>query len=116
MPEAGTPRQDGARETPAAGSRHAASRAVLLHWQQVGKWADVALEGVSMDPIIKNGATLRVRFGPPAPKGSPLGSDLRVGDVVLYAAPARLIAHRVIRVGARGRRKGWVRVKGDPLT
>ena len=116
MEKVGTPRQEGAREAPAAGSRHAASRAVLLHWQQEGKWADVALEGVSMDPIIKDGATLRVRFGPPAPKGSPLGADLRVGDVVLYAAPGRLIAHRVIRVGTRGARKGLVRVKGDPLT
>jgi hypothetical protein len=39
-----------------------------------------------------------------------------VGDVVIFAAPARLIAHRVIRVGRRCRRAGWVRVKGDPLT
>lgn len=116
MPESGSQHTGGAQGSPATGGRLAASRAVLLHWQQEGKWADVALEGVSMDPIIRDGATLRVRFGPPAPKGSPLGSDLRVGDVVLYAATDRLIAHRVIRVGSRGRRKGWVRVKGDPLT
>src|SRR5262245_55071594 len=121
MPESREPshgggRQGGGREISAAESRLKASRAVLLHLQQEGKWADVALEGGSMGAIIRNGSTLRVRFGPPAPKGSPLGSDLRVGDVVLYAAPARLIAHRVIRVGTRGSRKGWVRVKGDPLT
>jgi len=92
-----------------ASDRAAASRAVLALWHAQGKWADVALEGVSMDPIIRDGAMLRVRFGK-------LGAaDLRVGDVIIYSAPARLVAHRVIRIG-RGRRAGMARVKGDPLT
>jgi hypothetical protein len=116
MPDAGTPHTGGGlRDAPAA-TRLAASKAALLLWNKEGKWADVALEGVSMDPIIRDGARLRVRFGACAAAGEPAGSDLKVGDVVIYAAPARLIAHRVIRVGRRGRRAGWVRVKGDPLT
>src|SRR5262245_37586783 len=83
-------------------------------WHQQGKWVDVALEGVSMDPIIRDGALLRVRFGPLTGDRGGAG-DLLVGDVVLYASPTRLIAHRVIRIGRRGRRAGWVKVKGDPL-
>jgi len=89
--------------------RAAASRAVLALWHEQGKWADVALEGVSMDPVIRDGAMLRVRFGRLRP------SDLKVGDVIIYASPARLVAHRVIRLG-RGRRAGMARVKGDPLS
>src|SRR2546428_13345074 len=96
--------------------RAAASRAALLVWHKQGKWVDVALEGVSMDPIIRDGAVLRVRFGPlaGAARGGP--GDLKVGDVVLYASPSRLIAHRVIRIGRHGRRAGRGLVQGDPLS
>jgi hypothetical protein len=95
--------------------RASASRAALLMWREQGKWADIALQGVSMDPIIRDGATLRVRFGVVALDGSGAPKDLEVGDVALYFSAAGLIAHRVIRVGRRGARLGWVRVKGDPL-
>ena len=97
--------------TPPEGiDRAAALRAALSLWHREGKWADVALEGVSMDPIIRDGATLRVRFGRVTTR------ELRVGDVVIYFSPNRLVAHRVIRVGRRGRRSGLLRVKGDPVT
>jgi putative nucleotidyltransferase-like protein len=104
--------QDDTAETAA----RAASRAALLLWQQQGRWADVALEGASMDPVIRDGATLRVRFGRMGPGGPGSPGGLAMGDVVLFLSPAGLIAHRVIRVGRRGRRAGMVRVKGDPLT
>ncbi|HET9481621.1 MAG TPA: nucleotidyltransferase family protein [Candidatus Polarisedimenticolia bacterium] len=90
--------------------RAAVSRAALELWRDQGKWADVALEGVSMDPIIRSGATLRVRFA------RMTAGDLRPGDVVIYAAPAGLIAHRVVRAPRRGRRRGTLLVKGDPLS
>jgi len=105
-----------ASERVADAGRTAASRAALQLWHREGKWANVSLEGVSMDPIIRDGATLRVRFGRLTASRAGAPTDLKVGDVVLYLSPARLIAHRVVGIGRRGRRAGQVRVKGDPLT
>jgi hypothetical protein len=59
-----------------------------------------------MEPLIPDGSRLTVRFG---------RREIAPGDVVLYAAGNRIIAHRVLRLGRRGRRWGFVRVKGDPV-
>ncbi|HXI02978.1 MAG TPA: nucleotidyltransferase family protein [Candidatus Saccharimonadales bacterium] len=82
------------------------TRGILSLWAREGKWADITLSGLSMSPLIPDGARLTVRFG---------RSGLAVGDVVLYTTPAHLIAHRVLRLGRGGRRWGWVKVKGDPV-
>jgi hypothetical protein len=59
-----------------------------------------------MAPLVPAGSRLTVRFGR-------LG--LTAGDVVLYAAGERLVAHRILKLGRRGRRWGHLRVKGDPV-
>lgn len=82
------------------------TRGVLSLWAAEGKWAEVSLAGVSMTPLIPDGSRLTVRFG---------RGGLAVGDVILYATPTHLIAHRVLRLGRGGRRWGWLKVKGDPL-
>src|SRR5262245_20833403 len=59
-----------------------------------------------MTPLIPAGSRLTVRFG---------RQGLTPGDVVLYATETRMIAHRVLRLGRRGRRWGFLKVKGDPV-
>ncbi|MBI3448525.1 MAG: nucleotidyltransferase family protein [Acidobacteria bacterium] len=95
-----------AAHDPAAGLSPPVSRALLAIWAREGKWAEIALTGASMAPLIPDGSRLTVRFGR-------LG--LARGDVVLYATESRLIAHRVLRLGRRGARWGFVRTKGDPV-
>lgn len=82
------------------------SRALLTLWAREGKWAEISLAGVSMSPLIPHGSGLTVRFGR-------LG--LARGDVVLFCTESRFIAHRVLRLGRRGKRWGFVKVKGDPV-
>ena len=82
------------------------TRAVLGLWARDGKWAEIALAGLSMSPLIPDGSRLTVRFG---------RCGLAPGDVILYASGERVIAHRVVRLGRRGRRWGFIKVKGDPL-
>ena len=82
------------------------TRGILAMWAREGKWAEITVAGVSMTPLIPDRSTLTVRFG---------RQGLAVGDVVLYAAPGRIIAHRVLRMGRGGRRWGCLKVKGDPL-
>jgi len=75
-------------------------------WAREGKWAEIAVSGVSMTPLIPDRSTLTVKFG---------REGLAVGDVVLYSSAGRIIAHRVLRLGRGGRRWGYLKVKGDPL-
>src|SRR5512145_3528 len=80
---------------------------ILALWAREGKWAEIAVSGLSMSPLIPSGSRLTVRFG---------REGLSNGDVVLYTTAAHLVAHRVIALGRRGRRWGWLKVKGDPLS
>ncbi len=80
---------------------------ILTLWAREGKWAEISVSGLSMSPLIPHGSRLTVRFG---------REGLSKGDVVLYTTPAHLVAHRVIGLGRRGRRWGWLKVKGDPLS
>lgn len=91
---------------PAADATAATSRALLALWAREGKWAEIAISGFSMSPLIPDGSRLTIRFG---------RQGLTAGDVVLYATETRLIAHRVLRLGRRGKRWGYLKVKGDPV-
>jgi putative nucleotidyltransferase-like protein len=83
-----------------------ATRAILALWAREGRWAEISIAGVSMSPLIPDASRLTVRFG---------RQGLTPGDVVLYATDSRIIAHRVLRLGRRGRRWGFLKVKGDPV-
>jgi hypothetical protein len=72
----------------------------------IGRGGEVPLKtvGLSMGPAVQSGDWLIVRKADPA--------EIIVGDVVVYQAGPRFVAHRVIRRCARAGRV-WLTVKGD---
>lgn len=65
-----------------------------------------ALRGASMGEAIPDGATIRITHRDPS-------TQWRPGQVVAFLAGTRIMAHRVVHVGRRGRAGAFLITEGD---
>lgn len=68
-------------------------RAVIDIWGERREKTSCHITGNCMSPIIKDGDSLIIEHGK---------KDIHVGDVLVYRAPGKLYAHRLLRIENRG--------------
>jgi hypothetical protein len=80
-------------------------RAIAPLLKRVEGEVELMLYGVSMEPAIPDASLIRIRCGEP--------EACRVGDVVVMQAGSRVVAHRVLHRGRRGRAREYLITRGD---
>src|SRR5215472_3280619 len=69
-------------------------------WKKEGRILTACFSGISMEPTIAPGDTVRIHCGEP----------VRVGDVAVCQEGTRVLVHRVI---AASPERGWILTRGD---
>ncbi|NNG14858.1 MAG: hypothetical protein HKM89_00165 [Gemmatimonadales bacterium] len=95
------------RRNTAAGEheREERLRAIVPLLKRVEGDVELMLYGLSMEPTIPDASVIRIRCREP--------ETCRVGDVVVMQAGSRIIAHRVLHRGRRGRAREYLITRGD---